>query len=60
VREVRRRADHRVQALLIEALPPVHVRLGRREPLGRLAQVILVHVAQGDDVLAPQPAEKGG
>ena len=31
---------------------PVDVRLGPRMALGGLGQVVLVHVAQGDDVLA--------
>ena len=43
---------HRVDVLLVEHLAPVGVGLGLGMPLGGLGQVVVIHVAQGDDVLA--------
>ena len=56
---IRRAADHRLNVLLVEALPPVHVLLGPGKLLRPKSQVLLVHVAQGDDILAHEAAEMG-
>jgi len=52
VRVVRGAADNRIQAFLIEALAPVNIMFGLRELLGGRGKVVLVHIAQGHDVLA--------
>jgi len=59
VRMVRRAAEHRVEALVIEALAPVDVGLGLGEPLGAVREVLLVHVAESHDVLAGDGVEMG-
>ena len=56
---IRRAADHRLDVLLVEELPPVHVLLGPGELLRPKSQVLFVHVAQGDNVLAGEAAEMG-
>ena len=54
---IRGAADNRLNVLLVEALPPVHILLGAGEFLRSKSQVLLVHVAQGNDILAGEAAE---
>ena len=56
---VGRADDHRVEVLLVEQLAPVDVGLGLGELLGGLGQVVVVDVAQGDDVLAADAVHVG-
>ena len=60
VRMIGGAADHRLDVLLVEALPPVHVLLGAGELLRRKGQVLLVHVAEGDDVFFGEAVEERG
>ena len=59
VRMIGGAADHRLDVLLVEALPPVHVLLGAGELLRPKGQVLLVDVAQGDDVFLGEAVEVG-
>jgi hypothetical protein len=52
-------ADHGVQVLLIQALAPVNVVLGLGEARGGEGQVLLIHVAEGDDVFLGEAVEVG-
>ena len=59
VRVVGGAADHGVDVLLVEALAPIHVLLGPGKLRRGEGQVLLVHVAEGDDVLVGQAVEVG-
>ena len=52
-------ADHRLNVLLVKAFAPVNVLLSVGKLLRAECQVLLVHVAQGDDILAGDTAEMG-
>jgi hypothetical protein len=55
-----RGADHGVEILLPETLPPVAVGLGVREAHGSGREMVGVHIAEGRDVLAADAFEIGG
>src|ERR1043166_1049623 len=57
VRVIGRAAHDRFDVLLLQTLTPVHVVLRVRELLGGKGQMLLVHVAEGDDVLAGDAGE---
>ena len=52
-------ADHRVDVFLVDALPPVHILLGSGKLLRPKGQVLLVHVADGDDIFFGDAVEVG-
>ena len=52
-------ADHRIDVLLVEAFPPVHVLLRPGELLRPKGEVLFVYVADRDDVLAGKTVEMG-
>ena len=51
---VGRADDHGVEVFLLQALPPIDVGLGLGEPFQGVGEPLLVHVAEGHDVLVGQ------
>ncbi|OPZ96414.1 MAG: hypothetical protein BWY71_01937 [Planctomycetes bacterium ADurb.Bin412] len=56
---IRGAADHRIQILLLQAFPPIRIKLGIRELLRGYRQFLLVDIAQGRHILARQRVPVG-